>query len=119
MRPDYANDSEGLALFRAALAHPDEDTPRLVFADWLQERGEEKRAAFIRAQVDLFHRKSADSEATAVREIIAAVNLLTTSGTSTGRRSARNSARCSGPNRLPRASPSRRRRVTAYQRSCS
>lgn len=30
---------------------PAEDTPRLVFADWLQERGEEDRAELIRVQV--------------------------------------------------------------------
>jgi uncharacterized protein (TIGR02996 family) len=76
MRPAFANDAEGMALFRAVLSHPDEDTPRLVFADWLQEHGEEKRAAFIRAQVDLFHRTSADSEAVAVREFFAAVNFV-------------------------------------------
>jgi uncharacterized protein (TIGR02996 family) len=27
------------ALLAATLANPDEDTPRLVFADWLQENG--------------------------------------------------------------------------------
>ena len=31
-------------------AHLDEDTPRLVFADWLQENGDEPRAEFIRLQ---------------------------------------------------------------------
>jgi len=40
------------AAFTAAiLAEPDEDTPRLVYADWLQEHGREERAEFIRAQV--------------------------------------------------------------------
>lgn len=33
--------------------HPDDDTPRLIFSDWLQENGEEKRAAFIRIQCEL------------------------------------------------------------------
>jgi uncharacterized protein (TIGR02996 family) len=33
-------------------ANPDDDTPRLVFADWLQENGEEARAEFIRIQVE-------------------------------------------------------------------
>lgn len=41
------------ALYAAILAHPDEDTPRLVFADWLEENGEEKYAAFIRKQIEL------------------------------------------------------------------
>jgi uncharacterized protein (TIGR02996 family) len=30
--------------------HPDDDTPRLIFADWLDDAGHEGRAAFIRAQ---------------------------------------------------------------------
>ena len=38
------------ALLATILAEPDEDTPRLVYADWLQEHGEEDRARFIRAQ---------------------------------------------------------------------
>lgn len=37
--------------FLAAInAHLDDDTPRLVFADWLQENGDEPRAEFIRLQ---------------------------------------------------------------------
>lgn len=43
--------SEREALLRAVCENPDEDTPRLVFADWLQENGEEARAEFICAQV--------------------------------------------------------------------
>lgn len=42
--------TEREALLRAICAHPDDDTPRLVYADWLQERGEEERAELIRAQ---------------------------------------------------------------------
>src|SRR5437868_6863324 len=34
-------------------AHPDDDGPRLVFADWLDERGEHDRAEFIRTQCEL------------------------------------------------------------------
>jgi uncharacterized protein (TIGR02996 family) len=41
------------ALLAAIREQPDEDTPRLVFADYLQENGDEHRAAFIRAQVEL------------------------------------------------------------------
>jgi uncharacterized protein (TIGR02996 family) len=33
--------------------HPDDDTPRLVYADWLEENGQPERAEFIRAQVEL------------------------------------------------------------------
>ena len=31
--------------------HPDDDAPRLVFADWLDDHGEHDRAEFIRLQV--------------------------------------------------------------------
>ena len=39
------------ALLRAVCENPDDDTPRLVFADWLQEHGEGDRAEFIRLQI--------------------------------------------------------------------
>jgi uncharacterized protein (TIGR02996 family) len=39
------------ALLAAIVAHPDEDTPRLAFADWLDEHGDADRAAFIRLQI--------------------------------------------------------------------
>ncbi|MCI0703762.1 MAG: TIGR02996 domain-containing protein [Planctomycetia bacterium] len=39
--------------FLAAInANLDDDTPRLVFADWLQENGDEERAEFIRIQCE-------------------------------------------------------------------
>ena len=38
------------ALLAAIRAHPDEDTPRLIYADWLQENGHAERAEFIRLQ---------------------------------------------------------------------
>src|SRR5215471_13106330 len=41
------------ALLAAIRAQPDEDTPRLVFADYLDEHDEPERAAFIRTQVEL------------------------------------------------------------------
>src|SRR5438067_3030369 len=41
------------ALVAAICAEPDDDTPRLVYADFLQENGEPERAAFVRAQVEL------------------------------------------------------------------
>jgi uncharacterized protein (TIGR02996 family) len=34
------------------VAHPDEDAPRLIFADWLDENGDADRAEFIRVQVE-------------------------------------------------------------------
>lgn len=41
------------ALVRAVCDYPDDDTPRLVFADYLDEAGEADRAAFVRAQVEV------------------------------------------------------------------
>lgn len=45
--------SDESALLTAIIAHPDEDTPRLAFADWLDENGDPDRAAFIRVQCRL------------------------------------------------------------------
>jgi uncharacterized protein (TIGR02996 family) len=46
--------SDEAALLRAIAAHPDEDTPRLAYADWLDEHGNPtNRAAFIRGQIEL------------------------------------------------------------------
>jgi uncharacterized protein (TIGR02996 family) len=45
--------SEEAALLRAIYANPDDDTPRLVYADWLDEHGQPERAEFIRVQVEL------------------------------------------------------------------
>lgn len=38
----------------AIRADVEDDTARLVFADWLQENGDEARAEFIRIQIELF-----------------------------------------------------------------
>ena len=35
------------------IANPDDDTPRLVYADWLDEHGQPERAEFIRLQIEL------------------------------------------------------------------
>jgi uncharacterized protein (TIGR02996 family) len=45
--------NEREALLAAVCANPDDDTPRLVFADWLEENGEPERAEFIRVQIEL------------------------------------------------------------------
>jgi uncharacterized protein (TIGR02996 family) len=45
---------DGAALLRAICDNPEEDTPRLVYADWLEEQGGESniaRAQFIRLQI--------------------------------------------------------------------
>ena len=47
-------------LLRAVIAAPDDDAPRLVYADWLDEQGDSDRAAFIRAQCDLARLPAAD-----------------------------------------------------------
>jgi uncharacterized protein (TIGR02996 family) len=41
------------ALLRAVLAEPDDDAPRLIFADWLEENGRAERAELIRLQCAL------------------------------------------------------------------
>src|SRR5262245_52495484 len=44
---------EQAALLGAIVAHPDDDTARLVYADWLQENGDEEQATFIRDSIKL------------------------------------------------------------------
>jgi uncharacterized protein (TIGR02996 family) len=53
-------DAEERALLRAICEHPDEDVPRLVYADWLQEHDQPKRAELIRAQIGLARSKGDD-----------------------------------------------------------
>ena len=48
--------NEREAFIAAIAANPGEDTPRLAFADLLQENGEEYRAQFIRLACELGHR---------------------------------------------------------------
>ncbi len=42
--------------------HPEDDTPRLIFADWLEEHDNPERAEFIRLQCDLAGRDASDTE---------------------------------------------------------
>lgn len=44
-------DSTGAALLRAVLLDHADDTPRLIFADWLEENGKAAWAKFIRTQI--------------------------------------------------------------------
>ena len=46
-------ESQQDALYRAVCEYPDEDTPRLVFADAVEEAGDSIRAALIRTQIEL------------------------------------------------------------------
>jgi uncharacterized protein (TIGR02996 family) len=44
--------TDGDALYRAILEQPDDDAPRLVWADWLEEHGDADRAAFVRLECE-------------------------------------------------------------------
>src|SRR5262245_23073250 len=41
------------AFLRSIIEAPDDDAPRLVYADWLEENGDPERAEFIRVQCRL------------------------------------------------------------------
>jgi uncharacterized protein (TIGR02996 family) len=41
------------SLFQMVIANPEDDLPRLVYADWIEENGQPERAAFIRSQIEL------------------------------------------------------------------
>lgn len=43
--------SDEIAFLKAAQAQPDDDTLRLVYADWLEEQGRTSQAQFVRLQV--------------------------------------------------------------------
>src|SRR5947209_1378755 len=45
--------TDDAAFLRLILADPDADGPRLLYADWLDERGDAARAEFIRVQCAL------------------------------------------------------------------
>lgn len=54
--PGWANDPQYLAFESDIVAHPDDDAPRLILADWLDDHGDEHtaaRAEFIRVQIEL------------------------------------------------------------------
>lgn len=52
---------DGEALLAEILANPGEDTPRLVYADWLDENGQAERAEFVRVQCWLWANPSCGS----------------------------------------------------------
>src|SRR5262245_30371450 len=41
------------AFLQDITSHPQDDTPRLIYADWLEEHGQPERAQFIRVQIRL------------------------------------------------------------------
>lgn len=49
--------SDREAFIAKIIDDPDSDTPRLVFADWLDEHGEPERAEFIRVQIKIANLK--------------------------------------------------------------
>ena len=44
--------TDGQRLLRRILECPDDDAPRLIYSDWLEEQGEDERARFIRLDVE-------------------------------------------------------------------
>jgi uncharacterized protein (TIGR02996 family) len=60
------------------IANPDDDTPRLVYADWLDENGDPERARFIRVQCRLAAMGQYDPERDELEDEQAA--LLATNG---------------------------------------
>ena len=48
------------ALLEAVFAAPDDDAPRLVYADWLDENGHPEQADFIRRQIELYRTPADD-----------------------------------------------------------
>lgn len=47
---------------KTIIANPEDDIPRLVFADWLEEHGQTDRAEFIRLQCEMEHGQIDDVE---------------------------------------------------------
>jgi uncharacterized protein (TIGR02996 family) len=54
--------SDADALLRAIVRHPGDDTPRLVYADWLEENGRAEEAEFLRVQCRLASADPSDPE---------------------------------------------------------
>jgi uncharacterized protein (TIGR02996 family) len=67
--------SDNTAFLRAIIEHPDDDGPRLVYADWLDEQGQAARAELIRVQCELA-RLGASEQRPHTREMDAALDRL-------------------------------------------
>jgi uncharacterized protein (TIGR02996 family) len=65
------NDHDGF--MRAIVEQPDDDAPRLVYADWLEEHGDTARAEFIRVQCELARLPESDRRGAALRKREAAL----------------------------------------------
>ncbi len=57
----------GEALYQAILADPEDDAPRLIYADWLEENGDPDRAEFIRVQMELARLPDKDARGNSLR----------------------------------------------------
>lgn len=55
------------AFLRAIAANPEDDAPRLIFSDWLEENGDPERAEFIRTQCELTSSKLSEKRRHALR----------------------------------------------------
>lgn len=55
-------DPDETALFRAIVRNPDDDTARLVYADWLQENGRDEEGEFVRTQCQFASAHPDDAE---------------------------------------------------------
>ena len=62
---------EQAALLRAIVSHAEDDTPRLVYADWLEEHGDAEQAEFIRESIKLAAMKPRAKGRKALRERLA------------------------------------------------
>jgi uncharacterized protein (TIGR02996 family) len=49
---DPGRDPQEAAFLQSVIENPDDDAPRLIFADWLEEQGLADKAAFVRLEVE-------------------------------------------------------------------
>src|SRR5262245_13423738 len=61
------------AMLRAIVDSPDDDRPRLLYADWLEEQGDPERADFIRVQCSLASLAESDPRRPELRQREAAL----------------------------------------------
>lgn len=60
----------GRDFMRAICERPDDDAPRLIFADWLREQGEDERAEYIRLAIEYDRGRSLTPEMEAIYDTI-------------------------------------------------
>ncbi|HVK11229.1 MAG TPA: TIGR02996 domain-containing protein [Gemmataceae bacterium] len=60
--------TDGKALMKAIIESPDDDAPRLIYADWLDEQGTPDEAERIRLQCALFHESTTDERRKALAD---------------------------------------------------